>query len=371
VDYDIAIIGAGVAGSQLGTLLSERLKGKRIVIFEQLEKPILKDSGIVSRDIEKFIKTKKIKKLIRKKIKKMTLFSPNGKTINLENKEPFAYALRRTEFARAMKRPVEDMIKYERVLSVKLRSDCCLVTTEQDKYFVRLLAGCDGANSLTRRAMVEKGITKQPKLLHGAFTQGKETRKIKVYLNKFYSPDFFAWNFFGECGLATAHRPRAHLDYFLKRQDVKPKRIFASPIPLGLLKSFTDRCLLIGDAAAQVKPLTGGGIIYSLKAATYAANTIEKSFSLGRFDAATLKAYEKAWRDDFGSEIKNGLRLRAIYRKMTNKQINELFELFKDDVEKVFAKEAVKRYDYLSAAASGIPKKKITKFMLKNLNLLA
>ena len=51
-------------------------------------------------------------------------------------------------------------------------------------------------------------------------------------------------------------------------------------------KAQKENILLIGDAAAQVKATTGGGIIQGLTAAECAANSISENIS-----------YEKAWRE--------------------------------------------------------------------------
>ncbi len=51
---------------------------------------------------------------------------------------------------------------------------------------------------------------------------------------------------------------------------------------------------LIGDAAAQTKPFTGGGIRYGMTAADHAAREIDPD------DPATLGEYERAWRTTSG-----------------------------------------------------------------------
>ncbi|TKX57447.1 NAD(P)/FAD-dependent oxidoreductase, partial [Halorubrum sp. SP9] len=60
-------------------------------------------------------------------------------------------------------------------------------------------------------------------------------------------------------------------------------------------------------AAAQTKPFTGGGILYSMTAADIAASTIDPSVP------STLDAYEHAWRDTLATEIRLGSLLRRCY----------------------------------------------------------
>jgi flavin-dependent dehydrogenase len=68
-----------------------------------------------------------------------------------------------------------------------------------------------------------------------------------------------------------------------------------------------DRVFLIGDAAAQTKPFTGGGIRYGMIAADRAAATIDPH------EPDTLDAYERAWRDELGQEITLGRWIRRAY----------------------------------------------------------
>ncbi|MFB6187158.1 MAG: electron transfer flavoprotein, partial [Halobacteriaceae archaeon] len=78
--------------------------------------------------------------------------------------------------------------------------------------------------------------------------------------------------------------------------------------PIGPPSQITSsRGFLIGDAAGQTKPFTGGGILYGMTAADYAANTIDP-------DAPqTIREYESTWRSDFTSEIFLGRLIRKGY----------------------------------------------------------
>jgi flavin-dependent dehydrogenase len=79
-------------------------------------------------------------------------------------------------------------------------------------------------------------------------------------------------------------------------------------IPVGPPRRVTGRrSFLIGDAAAQTKPFTGGGIRYGMTAADHAARTIDPR------DPGTLGDYERAWRGDLRTEIRLGTLVRAGY----------------------------------------------------------
>jgi len=65
--------------------------------------------------------------------------------------------------------------------------------------------------------------------------------------------------------------------------------------------------LLVGDAAAQTKPFTGGGIVYGMRAADIAAEVVDPAVP------ASLAAYERAWRSELGRDQWLGKLVRAGY----------------------------------------------------------
>jgi electron-transferring-flavoprotein dehydrogenase len=69
----------------------------------------------------------------------------------------------------------------------------------------------------------------------------------------------------------------------------------------------TRRVFLLGDAAAQTKPFTGGGILYGMTAADCAARTVDPH------RPETLASYERAWRDELSREIRLGHWVRRAY----------------------------------------------------------
>lgn len=55
-----------------------------------------------------------------------------------------------------------------------------------------------------------------------------------------------------------------------------------------------DNCLVVGDAAGMINPLTGGGYVCGFLSATLAAKTCIEAFRSGRLDVKTLRRYP--WR---------------------------------------------------------------------------
>ncbi|WP_123538673.1 FAD-dependent monooxygenase [Halosimplex salinum] len=176
----------------------------------------------------------------------------------------------------------------------------------------RMVVGCDGPKSRVRR---ELDMPEPDELLHGVLgfsDEDDDTDFVDVHLTV---PDFFAWRIPRgdagvEYGLATPPSAdvRERFDRFTADYGVETDHRCSGLIPVGPPESVTsDRALLIGDAAAQVKPFTGGGILYGMTAADHAARTVDPR------RPGTLNDYERAWRDDLEREIELGHWLRRAY----------------------------------------------------------
>jgi geranylgeranyl reductase family protein len=103
-------------------------------------------------------------------------------------------------------------------------------------------------------------------------------------------------------------------------------------LPLGPIeRTFSDRLLVIGDAAGLVKPTTGGGIYYSIVSGSLAAGVASQALARNRLDAAALSIYETRWRGHLTSELNAQLALREAAEAMTDGDIDALFDLAKTD----------------------------------------
>jgi digeranylgeranylglycerophospholipid reductase len=99
-------------------------------------------------------------------------------------------------------------------------------------------------------------------------------------------------------------------------------------LPLSTLsRTFASRLLVVGDAAGLVKPTTGGGIYYSLVSATLAAETLIDALHNNRLDGEALSVYQRRWRQRLGPEFQTQLALRMLAHRMSDAEIDALFDL--------------------------------------------
>ena len=169
-----------------------------------------------------------------------------------------------------------------------------------------------------------KGVQYRIKLddlkgLEDKFFSGEMTR---VYMRE--GIPFFVWIIPEGDGIirlgVIAENGRRELELVIEEEGVKGEIIdrLAGIIPLGLCQSVYKKVVVVGDAARQVKPLTGGGIYYGMKAAEILVECIQEG---------ELAEYDKRWKNKFGREIKFGLWARKIYERL-NKSEHELEDIF-------------------------------------------
>ena len=168
---------------------------------------------------------------------------------------------------------------------------------------------------------------------------------VEVHFGRTVAPDGFAWAVpvarpdgpHVRVGVMTSHDAPAYyaraVSRFAERwgiADVAPPR--QKILPLGAIeRTYSDRLLVIGDAAGLVKPTTGGGIHYGIVSARLAARVGAEALRRDPLDAASLAAYEHAWRAELAEEFGAQHAMRSIVTRFTDREIDSLFDLARTD----------------------------------------
>lgn len=166
---------------------------------------------------------------------------------------------------------------------------------------------------------------------------------VEVYLGQKYAPGFFAWiipkkNGSAKVGLATkAGDPREYLRRFMQKHPVASKRLRKSkitslsmhPISLGgaIPKTYANGLLVVGDAASQVKPTTGGGIIFGLLCARIAGEVAYEAIKNDDFSEKFLSRYQFRWKKSIGFELSVMRQLRKRLNRLSDGQMDKIIGL--------------------------------------------
>ncbi|RDE17213.1 MAG: hypothetical protein C4K48_00345 [Candidatus Thorarchaeota archaeon] len=99
----------------------------------------------------------------------------------------------------------------------------------------------------------------------------------------------------------------------LLARDADLSSVRGALVPTGgpAKKTVSDGCLIVGDAAGMVDPLTGGGIAYAMRAGRHASRAIATAFDNG-LEHETLLKYEQSWKNDFGKDFKGHLLAQKV-----------------------------------------------------------
>ena len=91
-----------------------------------------------------------------------------------------------------------------------------------------------------------------------------------------------------------------------------PVTLIAGDVPVALSpgRMVTDGLMLVGDAARQVDPLTGGGIINAMSAGRLAAQTAVLAIETDDTSADYLSRYPQEWGRTVGRKLQRNYRLR-------------------------------------------------------------
>ena len=361
--YDAAVIGGGPIGGYVAGKIASM--GFEVAIFEQ-NKQIgerLKCAGLVTSRVFDFLEISK-NLVIQNKIKGARIHSPSGRKLRIGGDRVHALVINRPVFDREIiKSSIEkgtEIFLENKIKSFQIREGQIeLKTSQNNDVRCKLLIGADGPYSKTR----DRFVMSQPtEILRGIGAEIKDTELdpniVEIFVGEKIAPGFFAWiiptNEHGteaRIGLCISQKstksPSHYFSNLFKNkysspylENVKITRKIGGSIPLGVLKkTHASNVMLVGDAAAQVKPTSGGGIYTGLLCSSYCSSVAIEALQKNNFTSQVLKKYQKLWSTDIGRELYFGMKFRKLFKSLTDRQMDKYIEKFqKQKITEIISK---------------------------------
>ncbi len=350
----ISIIGAGPAGNYTAYLLTT--KGQDVTVYEDGHRigfPV-QCSGVVTQAIDELIKIKK--QLVINKIKKIRFF-PDKKNLEINIKPD--YVLNRGEFDRYLADKAEKagakfklnhrFISYGHINKDELK----LKFADGKTINTNLLIGADGPYSKVAQSA---NLFVDRKFIVGIQARCKTKIEDKSRADIFLGYGEFGWlipedEYTARIGLVSETNPKADFHKLLKQLNAEIITHHSGLIPLynPKNKTQTDKVYLVGDAAAQIKASTHGGILFSLIASQQLTKAITKN-----------QDYEKLWKEKIGKELWLHLKIRNALCRFSNENYSDLIGYFSQEKLRTILSENLRDY----------PSKFLFKALLKEPRLL-
>jgi len=341
---EIVIVGAGPIGCYTAQLLKKYgIKARIIEEHKEVGKPV-KCAGIVGRQVFEDTLIGISKSSVINQINGAFFFYKED-NFRIE-REGVAYVIDREKFDKELSKGLD--IEYgRRLLEIEKRGKGYCLKTSSGNIFADIVIGADGVKSRVRKFMMsELGMLKENKeddlkdgIKDGIRYYNGWQYRIRVEEN--FVPEKFAQVYMSEgipffiwtipesekivrVGIISKNG-RIKLNHFLEESKIRGEIIdkLAGIIPLGMIAKTSDKNIaVVGDAACHVKPLTGGGIYYGLKAAEILVECIKEN---------NLPEYDRRWKRKLGREIRLGLWARKVYEKLNEHETKNIFSLFKEN----------------------------------------
>jgi digeranylgeranylglycerophospholipid reductase len=340
--YDVIIVGAGPAGSYIAYELA--LSGHNIAVFEKKSAPGINAccTGIISTECLQSLAIDT--DVILTEVNSAKFFSPSGRCSRFQTETVQAYVVNRLSLDKALASKAQSQgAQYffsSQVVDIISGKDNIQVETlcfgARQIFSARVVVLANGFKPRLPRKL---GLGRIKNFLVGAQVEieAKNVDELEVYFDQEIAPGAFAWlvptsTNKAYVGLLATSRAKLHLQNLLNNLSVqgrvtgKDVEIEQKAVPIGTLaRTYGDRVVVIGDAAGQVKPTTGGGIYFGHLGARLAAEVLDEALSSDNLTAGQLSRYQKQWKAKMSKELSRGYWARWLYAKLSNHQIEGIF----------------------------------------------
>jgi digeranylgeranylglycerophospholipid reductase len=353
---DTVIVGCGIAGALLAGRLAK--DGHRVIALEKrplVGVPVRCGEAAGSREeISHFVPIDE--NWIVAEINAARMYAPDGECV--EKKMPgVGVMLKRDAFDQALARQASEwgaevrtsqeatalLMDGDRVCGVAVRDH---VSGHSYNIEARVTVGADGVEGFVGRwANLTRHL--RPREIHSAteYTMkgdGFPSDTIELYLGRAHAPGGYAWVFpkgerTANVGLgihpsmANGKTARYYLDRFVEAHfpEAEIGHLVAGGVsgskPLETM--VTDGLLLVGEAGRQNNPFSGGGIMNALEGAEEAHKVLTVALQKDDVGREFLRQYDRAWHDRNGHLIEKFARLRELFFKFDDDDMNRVVKV--------------------------------------------
>ena len=336
------VVGGGPAGSMSAAALA---RFSDVTVLEDHPEPgvPMECTGLVSPEALRLLGARPD---IYNSFSILNVVFASGRRVTFDCGEVKAHLIDRAGLDRMLAERAEDagarFIYGARAESLSAGDGVRVRTASGGEFSADLLVGADGQSSMVRRLTGASPRRYVRGIQHDIRHRMDSQYSIDVFLGSDVAPGFFAWMIpFGDrtriglCASMDAPLPSELLRNLKSRTGTSDSEVVSKSsgkIPLGLRgRTFADRVMLIGDAASQVKPVSGGGLYPIARAVPHLAQTAEAAFAAGDLSARSLSPYERAWRRDLRGELRTGMMLRMMYGNLTDGDLDRVAGEVDDD----------------------------------------
>jgi digeranylgeranylglycerophospholipid reductase len=356
---DAVVIGGGPVGSYAALSLAK--KGVKVTVFEEHSEIGLPShcAGHLSiRSLRNFGLFPLPKGIVENTFDTANFYSSTGTKFSIHLSKPVTAVLNRARFDKFLANQAETA-GAQFVLDARVRS---LIKSngfikgvsikrnhQEEEVYAKITLDSEGISS---RLLIQAGLTpfKKKGLAYAVEAEVEnlkdtECNAVEVYFGKSYAPGFYGWlipkrDGTAKVGIATNQgNPKEFLRALMSKHPVASKQLGKAKVTkisyhsltLGgpINRTYRNGFLACGDCASQVKPTTGGGIIFGLTCAKIAAQTASEALQHDDVSSDFLKIYQKRCSDLLRFDFNVMLRLRKFLDSLSDEKVDEMLRVAK------------------------------------------
>ena len=351
---DAIVIGGGPVGSFAALNLAKL--GAKVTVFEEHEAigiPSHCAGHLSIRSLQNLGLYPLPGKIVENTFSQANFYSPTGFKFSVHLAKPVTCAVNRAAFDKHIADKAEAAgacyCLNSRVQSLLMETSVVkgvnvIQSNKEERVPAKIVVDAEGIASRLLRQTGLSGLNGE-RLVHGVEAEVENVKDVdlnavEVFLGKNYAPGFYAWLMprlggTAKVGLATNKgNPKEFLQRLMLKHPVASKQLANAKItqiafhPLSLCglisKAYSDGFLAVGDAASQVKPTTGGGVVFGLTCARIAAEVADEATRRNDVSANFLQLYQKRCADTLGFDFSVMLRVRRFLDSLSDEKVDEV-----------------------------------------------
>jgi len=358
-DVDVVVVGAGPAGTT--TAKYAAMNGARVLVVEKRQdigSPVRCGEGIARIWLDK-VGVKPRDEWISNQVKGARIFSSTGKVFAMDETlagNECGYVVRRDIFDKflakeAIKHGAELMVKTQALSLLRKNGEVVGVRAiHMGKEFditAKVVVGADGFESLVGRwAGINTSIPLND--INSCFQYHLVGINCSKDFNDFYitskAKGGYIWVFakgddeanVGIGLMASESREpgftKKILDEFIaENPDFSSGKAIeevagAVSVCKPIEETVTDHVVLVGDAARQIDPLTGGGVVNAMIAGKIAGEVIAKALKENDFSKGFLMKYDEGWRDEIEEKLYANYKARESLLSLSDETVDKIID---------------------------------------------